>query len=84
MSAHDPFIRPPYEWLIGLSWGLASLVSIYAWYALPGSRSMLIPAFFYAAFAIRGLIRGRSLIGRGMGSVALSKVTVKELMGYMR
>ena len=84
MSAHDPFIRPPYEWLIALSWGIASLASIYAWYVLPGSRSMLTPALFYAAFSIHGLFRGRSLIGRGMGSVALSKITVKELMGYMK
>ena len=83
MSAHDPFIRPPYEWLIGLSWGIASLVSIYAWYILPGSASMLIPAFFYGALGVLGVIRGRSLIGRGAGSTALSKITVKKLLRHM-
>lgn len=84
MANFDPYLRPPYEWMIAGSWAAAGGLAGYAWTTMPAAEGLLVPAALAGLLALRAGLRGLSLLGRGARGRSLTLLTVKALRARMR
>lgn len=81
---YDPYIRRHYEFYIAATWFVAMLITLTAYFYLPGGNSMLIPWLGYGYMGLQSAIQGQDLIGRGIKGQMLAFLDVDKLLEMLQ
>lgn len=83
-KAYDPYIRKPYELYIAITWLLAVVISLTAYFILPVGNSMLTSVFGFGLLALFSAIKGGNLVGRGGVGQMLTLLDVDKLLDVLQ